>query len=310
MLLGALAQNIPDIDFLASFWLPATSDLLAHRGFTHSFLFLALTSPMLAWLSSRFFRGDGLGFKQWLWFWGLQIFIHIFIDSFNAYGTGWLEPFSHMRISFNTFFVIDPLFFIWPAIACIFLLLLRKGNKRRKLFPKIALILSSLYLLCGLLHKVKINDFAEAAFKQKNIAVTGYFTTPTPANIMLWMITGKTDSGYYIGYKSLMNHTDSIQFHFVYRNDSLLGKVNNERDVTNLLRFSGGYYTLGMRQDSVVFNVIRFGEMNGWSDPNPGFIFYYYLQYPDNNKLIVQRGRFAKWNKATLTSFWEHIKGD
>ena len=42
MLWGALAQSIPDIDFLASFWMNTTSNLLAHRGFTHSLLFCAL----------------------------------------------------------------------------------------------------------------------------------------------------------------------------------------------------------------------------------------------------------------------------
>ncbi|HLP38350.1 metal-dependent hydrolase, partial [Lacibacter sp.] len=39
MLWGALAQSIPDIDFVASFWMGTADDLLAHRGFTHSLLF-------------------------------------------------------------------------------------------------------------------------------------------------------------------------------------------------------------------------------------------------------------------------------
>jgi inner membrane protein len=42
MLWGALAQSIPDIDFLASFWMNTSGNLLAHRGFTHSFLFVAI----------------------------------------------------------------------------------------------------------------------------------------------------------------------------------------------------------------------------------------------------------------------------
>src|SRR5580698_6314940 len=74
LLLGALAQNIPDIDIVASFWLPTTSDLLAHRGFTHSFLFVLLVSPLLAWMSGTF-KGSGMSFGRWLLFWGLQIFI-------------------------------------------------------------------------------------------------------------------------------------------------------------------------------------------------------------------------------------------
>ena len=32
MLWGALAQSIPDIDFVASFWMSTADDLLAHNG--------------------------------------------------------------------------------------------------------------------------------------------------------------------------------------------------------------------------------------------------------------------------------------
>jgi inner membrane protein len=49
--------------------------------------------------------------------------------------------------------------------------------------------------------------------------------------------------------------------------------------------------------------------MGGWADPNPRFAFYYYLQYPDDNTLIVQRGRFSKWNKETISEFFDRIKG-
>src|SRR5580700_2740706 len=79
LLIGAIAQNIPDIDFIASFWLPTSADVLAHRGFTHSFLFAALLSPLLAWLSGFFFPKSGMSFRKWLLFWGVQIVVHDFI---------------------------------------------------------------------------------------------------------------------------------------------------------------------------------------------------------------------------------------
>ena len=46
MLWGALAQSIPDVDFLAAFWLNTTDNLLAHRGFTHSILFGLLIAQL------------------------------------------------------------------------------------------------------------------------------------------------------------------------------------------------------------------------------------------------------------------------
>ena len=98
LILGAIAQNIPDIDFVASFWLPTASDVIAHRGFTHSLLFVLLISPLLAWCSLKIFRVGGMDFRKWLEFWGVQVLVHIFIDAFNAFGTGWFEPFSHYRV--------------------------------------------------------------------------------------------------------------------------------------------------------------------------------------------------------------------
>src|SRR5579871_1525867 len=84
LFLGAFAQSIPDLDFVASFWLPTSSDLLAHRGFTHSFLFLIIVSPFLAFVSGYFSKRKTVSRQRWLLFWGLQIFIHVFIDAFNA----------------------------------------------------------------------------------------------------------------------------------------------------------------------------------------------------------------------------------
>ena len=122
LLLGAIAQSLPDIDIIASLWLPVSGDLLEHRGITHSLLFVAVVSPLLAWLCGKMFHGPDMTFKRWWLFWGLEIFIHIFIDVFNAYGTGWFEPFSNYRVSFNTMFVADPLFTIWPAVVSVILL--------------------------------------------------------------------------------------------------------------------------------------------------------------------------------------------
>ena len=44
MIWGALTQSIPDIDFIAGFWLSPTADLIAHRSFTHSVLFALLVA--------------------------------------------------------------------------------------------------------------------------------------------------------------------------------------------------------------------------------------------------------------------------
>src|SRR6201996_6171078 len=143
LLIGAIANSLPDIDFVASFWLPTAQDVWAHRGITHSFLFLIIMTPLLSWLAARIWPKAPMTRKDWWIFFGIQLFTHIFIDAFNAYGTGWFEPFWHERMAFHVLFVADPFFSIWLGIAFVVLLLLRSGHPRRKIWATAGLVCSS-----------------------------------------------------------------------------------------------------------------------------------------------------------------------
>jgi inner membrane protein len=88
-----------------------------------------------------------------------------------------------------------------------------------------------------------------------------------------------------------------------------LDRVEDKPDVEELLRFSQGYYTVENRNDSIVFNDLRFGQITGWNNPNAQFAFHYYLNYPEANLFVVQRGRFANWNRKTIGSMIRRIAG-
>ena len=310
LFLGAFAQSTPDLDFVASFWLPVTADLLAHRGFTHSFLFVLLLSPLLALLSVKLiFKQANLSLSRWVLFWGLQMFTHIFIDAFNAYGTGWFEPFSHVRISFNTMFVADPLFTVWVLTSFLALLIMSRHMKSRMAVAGAAVTMSSLYLLVGIANKLYIDNEVGKSLTAQKLADLRFMSAPTPLNNLLWYIVIQNDSGFYIGYRSVFDKEQKSEFHYLKRNNSLLKGLENTTDVLRLKRFSQGYYTVGYRHDSLVFNDLRFGEIAGWCEPAPSPVFYYFLQYPAANDLIVQRGRFAKWDKQALMVFMNRIKG-
>ena len=94
MLWGAVAQSIPDIDFVSSFWLNTPESLLAHRGFTHSLLFAGLIIPIFALTADKIHRPHNIAFKTWILFFAAEVFLHLFIDGFNNYGVGWFEPFK------------------------------------------------------------------------------------------------------------------------------------------------------------------------------------------------------------------------
>ncbi len=117
-----VGSQIPDIDVLSQF--TETGEMMYqmwHRGLTHS-LFMVPIWALLIW-----------GFCALIWkeksvklftFGMLAVFIHDFSDLFNAWGTGFLEPFSSIRVTFGTVPIVDLVF--WVLIGGGFLL--RKGK--------------------------------------------------------------------------------------------------------------------------------------------------------------------------------------
>ena len=310
MLWEALAQSLPDIDFVAGTWLHTSDELLAHRGFTHSFLFCFLAAPIMAFFAERWHRPHNISFRKWWLFFGAAIFIHVFIDAFNNYGVGWFEPFSHQRISFNSVYVADPFLSVWPAIALAALLVLKRTNQRRRFWWAFGLALPALYLLYSLNNKRIIDTELKNSLQKQNISYTKYFSTPAPLQNWLWFVVAGTDSGYNVGYRSLYDKTENIHFTYFLRKDSLLSTVKNTKEVKQLVRFSQDFYTVEKWNDTVVFNDLRFGQIIGWQKPENHFVFHYFLDHSEANGIAVQRGRFAEWNKEVFENFLRRIRGE
>ena len=306
---GMVAQSLPDIDFLASFWTTPAQDLLAHRGFTHSILFAIIAAVFCALLAERVHRKHDISLKNWVLFFGVQICIHLFLDSMNAYGTGLLEPFSHKRFSFNVLYVADPFFSIWAALALIAVFIFRT-HKNKTHWAVIALSMSGAYLLYSIANKLVIEDKVKTILSRDNIVYKRHFTTPTVLNSWLWYVVAENDSGYYMGYYSVFSKKDNIEWQYRPRNEKLLTNTQDEGDLYYLLRFSQGYYTVEHWGDTLVFNDLRFGQIAGWRDSSAKFAFHYFLSQNASNDLVIQRGRMAMMNKRDITSLIEKIKGN
>lgn len=310
MFLGAVAQSLPDIDFVSSFWNNTAEDLLSHRGFTHSFLFILLISPVLGLVAERWHRPHNISLLKWSLFFGVNALIHVLIDGMNAYGVGWFEPFSHVRISYNWIFVADPFFSIWLAIGFLMLLILRSRTNRRIFWVRFGIILSSAYLFYCVVNKWQINSVAKNSLAATGIHYSNYFTTPTALNNWLWYVVAASDSGYYIGYRSVFDKKKHIDFHFYPRNEQLLEPVKDEEDLQHLLRFAQGYYTVEKEDGQVVFNDLRFGQVNGWDNQKAPFVFHYYLGKSRSNTLVIQKGRFSGLNLRVFRSLLHRIGGE
>ena len=310
MVWGIIAQSIPDIDFIAATWLDTPSGLLAHRGFTHSILFAVVVAFIMAVLANRWHRPHNISFTRWLIFFSAAILTHIFIDAFNNYGVGWFEPFSHQRISFNAIYVADPFFSAAPGIAFIMLLLLKQSNKKRQFWSKSGLAVSAGYLVYCLINKTIINNDVRKQLAQQHIPYTKYFTTPAPLQNWLWYVAAGNDSDYHVGYHSVFAKAKNLSLQKFSRNTSFIDSMHNRKDVLQLIRFSQDFYTIEKKQDTLIFNDLRFGQIIGWQNPHEEFAFHYYLHPNIDNTLVVQRGRFAKWNWQVIKSLCYRIEGN
>ena len=305
-----MVPRIPDIDFITSSWMDTASALLAHRGFTHSFLFIILLTPLLALWAEKKHRPHNISLAAWAWFFGLQLLLHVVLDACNVYGVGWFEPFSHYRVSFNILFVADPLFSIVPVIAFFILLILNYRHRMRRFWWRAGLLGSGIYLVYCITNKLVIENNAKKNFETQHIPHEEYFTTPAPFSNWLWYIVAGNDKGYYIGYRSVFDSKKEIEFHFFPKNEILLQDIADHESVQKLLRFSKGFYAVKKAKDKVIFNDLRFGQIMGWEDRNAEFVFHYFLQEPRHNKLVMQRGRLSGWNKKTIQSYLQRIRGN
>lgn len=123
LLATVIGSEIPDIDTL--YRLKGNAKYIRnHRGFSHS-LPMLLVWPGLITLGLFLLLPEINVLHTFLWSF-LAVFIHIFIDLFNSYGTQAFRPLSRNWVAFNVLNIFDPFIFslhlagfalwwIWPA---------------------------------------------------------------------------------------------------------------------------------------------------------------------------------------------------
>ncbi len=307
---GLAAASLPDIDALAGPFLSLPKELIAHRGITHSFLFAILIAVLPAAYCRKRYNNRNISFVHFYLFFLLQILVHDLLDTCNAYGTGLLEPFSAARFSFHTLYVADPLFSIWLIIATVIILIYRSRFRMQFRAASIALGITLIYLCISVFNKIVAMKYFEATLSGQNISRQEYFITPTPFNNLLWYGVARSDSGYHIGHLSVFDDkTKPVSLNFFPQNDSLLTNLPGHPDIKDLKHFGDRFYTVERWNDTLVLNVLRFGQMIGWQQPKSHFAFHYFLNEGYANDLVVQRGRFEGWNRSTLTFMFRRIQG-
>ena len=310
MIWGALAQSIPDIDFLAALWLDPSEALLAHRGFTHSILFAILSVFIFSMLAQKIHQPENISFRKWLLFFFAAIFVHLFIDAFNNYGVGWFEPFSTKRISFNSLYVVDPFFSLAVWVAAIRLFLLNRFALVRFFWWKAGLIVPLLYLIASVFLKLNNDRALEVELKKRNINYIRYFSTPAPLQVFLWYNVVERKNDFLISYRSVLDNRSKITFHEHSKSLQWISSIDNHESLQRLIRFSQGYFTMEKKQDVLLINDLRFGQIGGWEKSDAPFVFHFILSHPVDERLMIQKGRMAMFNQNDMISLLKRIYGN
>lgn len=306
---GIVAHSLPDIDFISSAWLSDIDHLLAHRGLTHSLPFVLIATLFLAILADRIHK-NSIPIVSWIIFFATCLTAHILLDMLNAYGIGLLEPFNNKRFSLSIIYVADPFFSISVGLALLGLLFLNNQHSARKFCWVFGLGVSLLYLNYCIYNKLAIGRKVKLALSEQRQEFKRIYTTPAPLQNWLWFAIVETESGYFVNYLSVFDRQALVFENYFPQNDSLSRQLKNQTEIDKLVRFSEHFYILEQRSDTLIFNDLRFGQVVGWYNPKEEFAFHYYLQPSIDNTLVVQRGRFAKWNRKTFDSYLERIKGN
>lgn len=115
VLIGTIVgSQIPDIDTVLKLRNNAVY-IRNHRGITHSIPAVILWPLVILAIVYPIFPTANL-FHLWIWTF-LAVFLHVFVDIFNAYGTQALRPFSSKWVALGVINTFDPFIFALHVVG-------------------------------------------------------------------------------------------------------------------------------------------------------------------------------------------------
>ncbi|WP_025782782.1 metal-dependent hydrolase [Sporosarcina sp. D27] len=184
IVLGSLA---PDLDTVLKLRNNAVY-IRNHRGITHS-IPAVLLWPIVISIMLSFLVPEANFIHLWAWTF-LAVFIHVFVDIFNSYGTQALRPFSQKWVALSVINTFDPIIFGLHAIAIAFWLLGAPPVQTMSILYGVVFVY---YLLRFAVHaavkRAVFNTIPDA---------TDIYIAPT-MRFFQWRIAASTETDHYVG---------------------------------------------------------------------------------------------------------------
>lgn len=204
LIIGAVLATLPDLDtFLPT--TDAVTRFTEHRSFSHSLFVLFPFAFICCALLTLKFKTDVITKQRLFWLSCLVLMTHPILDAFTSYGTQLFWPLTIPPISIASIFIIDPLYTLPLLIGCIYLWrnnditqgeAIQKIQKARRI-NHVGLILSTGYLVLGLLLQTLMLNKVENTLQAHNIAKDKVFISPLYPNFNWWGAIVIEDGFYY-----------------------------------------------------------------------------------------------------------------
>lgn len=199
-----VGSQIPDIDTVLKLKNNAVY-INNHRGITHSIPFTLMWPIVLTILISLLFK-ENQYFHIWIWS-QIAVFLHVFVDIFNSYGTQALRPLTKKWIQIGIINTFDPIIFVLHLCA---IALWYFGGNPIYIFSSLTLILVIYYIMRRMLQQ----SIKRAAIKliPKDEKIVKTFVAPT-IRYFEWRVAIQTNTHDYIGrsYKRSVNFNDRFE---------------------------------------------------------------------------------------------------
>ncbi|MBX9716493.1 MAG: metal-dependent hydrolase [Burkholderiaceae bacterium] len=254
---GAVAGTLPDLDVLIEHGDPIRNMVL-HRAETHALFWLTLFSLPLAASVSRL-HGEWAQWRRWWMAMWLALVTHPLLDTMTVYGTQLALPFSDRPFGVGSIFIIDPLYTL-PLLAGAGWALASRGSARGLKANAAGLMLSSAYLVWGVLAQGHVERVARQSLAVQGVDVEQVLVTPTAFNSVLWRVVVLAGPTYHEGFYSLFDGGRQITFDRFERGTALGSALQDIEGVQRIAAFSKGFYKLHANDTQLLVTDLRMGQ--------------------------------------------------
>lgn len=269
----------------------------------------AILISVLIWRRTQ--ERNDASFKDWtlLFWWALVT--HPILDCHTTWGTQLLWPLP-VKFAWNNIFVVDPLYTL-PFLVCVIAAMFyKRTDPKRRILNRLGIVLSSTYMLITLGLKWKAHTEVADSLDRQRIDHQGISTRPTPFNSILWSVNVNLEDRYKLGLHSLFDTKPEVELVDVPKNHDRLGKWEDHPDVQRLIRLADDNYVISERNDTLIFNDLRFGQMG---DPHPDKPFVFSYKLIDDNgalrtELIPPPRPDAEEMGRVMLELYERMKGE